>query len=280
MPAHFIATKKGPIEPNLYQLMMGGLPQLDPPPQAPSDGAIAFLEVVWRKYGHHSPDHLLKVISRDEAFFKTMEVYPNGIIPLEMIAKEYRTGVEAGKIEMPKKYTQTGKVMTDWSIQKEGDPTRVINASDATPQKRQLTVAEELALEIARGGTAGKAEIVDLRQQSGFQGITAKDISTDSGYRASDKSTVVSELAAELAAKNAGQPRMSIEDAANAEEAAMRILASLGGLAVGPDHAQAQVPQKSTHRWAPEKAPADARILRSSAKLNSAPGGGLPWRKS
>lgn len=282
MPASFVATKKGPIEPNLYQVLVSGIPDLDPPPQAPNDEAIAFLEVVWRKYGHHSSDHLLKVISRDEAFFKTMEIYPGGVIPLSMMTKEYLTGAEAGKIDMPKRYTQTGKVMTDWSITKDGDPGKVINGRDETQKKRTLTVAEQLALDIAKGGVAEKAQFLEAhKKDKGFEGMSAQDMKTvknRSGRSNVDPSTVVGQLADELAAKH--RPITSIEDAADAEDVAMRILTALGGAGSVEDTDPIHTPQtRSTERWKPEQAPQGARILRSSSKVNSAPGGGLPWRK-
>ena len=275
MPAQFVATKKGPIEPNLYQIMVDGLPKLDPPPKAPSDDAIAFMEVVWRKYGHHRADHLLKVISRDEAFFRTMQAYPGGVIPLEMITKEYLSGVESGKIEMPKRYTQKGKVMTSWSIDKTADPRKVINGPEQQVPKRERTVAEELALEIARGGVAEKAKFLDLNTQNqGFQAISAHFNQPSESRPVPDRSTKVSQLADELIAKN--KPIVTIEDEANAEEVALRILSAIGD--TGDARGKAPV-KMATGRWKPNQAPKNARVLRSSGDVNSAPNGGLPWRK-
>lgn len=265
MPAHFMATREGPIEPNLYQFMSNGMPTLDPPPQAPPEEIQRFLEVIWRKYGHHSADHLLRLIGRDEGFFTLLENAPRGLIPQKVLTRDFRHGPERGRIEQPKQYTQTGKVMTDWAITKRGDEKKVINPALPEPE-RARTAAEDLAISlIANSQKTDTAKFVDLNETGG------KAPSFDAGPAVQER-TAIAALADDIAKKEGGKPKISIEDAADAEALALRILGDMEQNASPP-------PQpKKTAAWRPKKADRSLRVLRSTGGKSSAPSGGLPWR--
>ncbi|MBM3555084.1 MAG: hypothetical protein FJX47_05970 [Alphaproteobacteria bacterium] len=111
MPATFLATKYGPIEPTIYHLLEAG-----PPPvtgRRPKREIEDFLEVLLRKYGHHSPEYLEREIRRDGAFVTVLDAYPNGEIPVSLMAKAYSQNPQVRRIEVPK-LSQDGRKVSSW----------------------------------------------------------------------------------------------------------------------------------------------------------------------
>ena len=111
MPATFLATKYGPLEPTMYHLLEAG-----PPPvtgRRPKPEVEDFLEVIVRKYGHHSAEYLEREIRRDGAFVLVMEKDPNGEIPIGLLARAYSENPDMRKIEVPK-LSQAGKKVSAW----------------------------------------------------------------------------------------------------------------------------------------------------------------------
>ncbi len=110
MPATFLATKYGPLEPTMYHLLEAG-----PPPvtgRRPKPEIEDFLEVVLRKYGHHSAEFLEREIRKDGVFDVVFDNYPNGEIPVSMLAKAYASP-NVRRVEVPKVST-TGKKVSAW----------------------------------------------------------------------------------------------------------------------------------------------------------------------
>lgn len=125
VPATFLATDRGPIEPNIYQLYEHGAPTVGA--RRPGEELENFLEVIWRKYGHHNPDHLLRVISRDSAFYDTLQRFPSGEITIDAMATEYQKNTEGKRVEI-NNYSQDGKMLKNWKP-RQVDKSQVINKS-------------------------------------------------------------------------------------------------------------------------------------------------------
>jgi uncharacterized phage-associated protein len=67
MPALFVADELGPIEPNLQRLLSDGRPD-DLPVEKPSGPVAAFLEDVWRRFGHMPADRLNALVAKNAAY--------------------------------------------------------------------------------------------------------------------------------------------------------------------------------------------------------------------
>lgn len=61
IPAIFVATQNGPVEPNTYKLYAAGRPVLTKSP-LPRDVAV-FLDRIWRRFGAYSAGYLTKMLS-------------------------------------------------------------------------------------------------------------------------------------------------------------------------------------------------------------------------
>ena len=129
MPATFLATKLGPVEPNIYHLFEGGTPRArmaDPAPEVEQ-----FLMAVWDRYGKRSADELLVAIRTDGAFTLALKRGHDNEIPHELLAAGY--GGERGGSQRirpaakpdaePGYWTQTGKRATKW-IPRQGKAAR------------------------------------------------------------------------------------------------------------------------------------------------------------
>jgi len=57
MPGEFVADEVGPIEPNIYAAFSQGRPRVDLGGKLPYK-VETFLDGVWRRFGHHSVEHL------------------------------------------------------------------------------------------------------------------------------------------------------------------------------------------------------------------------------
>ena len=71
MPATFIVTEYGPLEPTIYHVFESGPPQLKA--LAPSAGVEAFLLIIWQRFGGHTADELLEIIKSDGVYNTTLE---------------------------------------------------------------------------------------------------------------------------------------------------------------------------------------------------------------
>lgn len=89
MPSMFIASRLGPIDPNLYDILesTGSLP---PVPADIEPRAEACLGLVWRRYGQSSLDELDAFVGDDGVFLRVRDTAPGAVIPLEMLSDTYR----------------------------------------------------------------------------------------------------------------------------------------------------------------------------------------------
>lgn len=87
MPATFVATADGPIEPTLYRAMERGRPLIDVHPL--DEQAVHILDSVWRQFGAHSIDHLNKLVRRHPPYLDAFERAPMSEIPFESMIRFY-----------------------------------------------------------------------------------------------------------------------------------------------------------------------------------------------
>lgn len=67
MPAVFVADELGPVEPNVFKVFSKGRPDVDPDLFMPLE-VEDFLSAVWRRFGHHSAEHLTRLAKRTTAY--------------------------------------------------------------------------------------------------------------------------------------------------------------------------------------------------------------------
>lgn len=60
MPGEFVADEMGPLEPNIYKAFSHGRPRIDLDGKLPYK-VETFLDGVWRRFGHHSVEHLNRI---------------------------------------------------------------------------------------------------------------------------------------------------------------------------------------------------------------------------
>lgn len=81
MPAHFVADELGPVEPNIYKAFSKGRPNLDVDlfllPEIEE-----FLLSIWRRFGHHSVDHLTRIVKKSVAYRQAFKRASRSEIPL------------------------------------------------------------------------------------------------------------------------------------------------------------------------------------------------------
>ncbi len=66
MPATFLATELGPLEPTVYHVFDGQPPKLKA--SAVKTEVVLFLDGLWSRYGQQSADDLLDLVKRDLAY--------------------------------------------------------------------------------------------------------------------------------------------------------------------------------------------------------------------
>jgi uncharacterized phage-associated protein len=118
MPATFLATEGGPMEPNIFQLFELGTPAnaVADPPASIED----FLMGLWEKYRTKAPDALLDIIRGDAAFALAFKQGPLSEITVDMMTAAYGGGTGQEVKSMPKAdadrvyWTNSGKAATKW----------------------------------------------------------------------------------------------------------------------------------------------------------------------
>ncbi len=95
MPATFLATDAGPIEPDLFIAMEHGVSLDDP--VSPADHVEEVLLAVWQSYADSSPEELEQVISEDTAIKSAKKKGRNSEILIDDMAGAYPGGVSAFK---------------------------------------------------------------------------------------------------------------------------------------------------------------------------------------
>ncbi len=87
MPATFVAMTIGPQEPTIYRAYELGrpeLPELSPPPEIET-----FLDRLWGRFGHHSTDHLNKLVRAHRVYAEALEAGEGEEILFEKIARYF-----------------------------------------------------------------------------------------------------------------------------------------------------------------------------------------------
>ena len=124
MPAIFVADPMGPMEPNVYQVLENGRPDigLHPAPEK----AIHFVESVWRQFGHHTVEHLSDVIKNQPPYVEAFKQAPGTVITHDSMVAYFknvksRTQPKAEEGERPRVMrSQSGKPVntTSWTPRK------------------------------------------------------------------------------------------------------------------------------------------------------------------
>jgi uncharacterized phage-associated protein len=126
-PGQFVAEEMGPIEPNVYAAFSKGRPDIDVDLFLPHD-VEAFLDSVWRRFGHHSVDRLNETTTQNAAYKAAMAKGRRSEITIAMMRKAFVRGDAAPGVDQvvkPKVYlTQHGKPVTvqSWKPEKSVDP--------------------------------------------------------------------------------------------------------------------------------------------------------------
>ena len=89
MPATFIATDEGPVEPTVFRAFTRGRPVLDLQPIEEVPRHI--LDSVWRQFGAHSAEHLNKLIRRHPPYADAYAASPGAEILFEAMIDFYGT---------------------------------------------------------------------------------------------------------------------------------------------------------------------------------------------
>ncbi|MSP21032.1 MAG: hypothetical protein EXQ93_05850 [Alphaproteobacteria bacterium] len=87
MPAVFLATELGPLEPNVYYLFQQGPPKLVYPD--PSPLVEEFLMGLWDRYGTRPAEDLLTTIAADGSYALALKGGRNTEINLEILQAGY-----------------------------------------------------------------------------------------------------------------------------------------------------------------------------------------------
>jgi uncharacterized phage-associated protein len=88
MPATFVATEHGPVEPTVFHAFENGAPDLRV--RVPAANAEGFLMNLWQQFGEHEAAELLSVIRSDGVFSATLEAEGrNAEISLEAMVNAY-----------------------------------------------------------------------------------------------------------------------------------------------------------------------------------------------
>ena len=125
IPSVFLATERGPVEPNSYRLYSSERPVL--PARRMNKVTSSFLQTIWARFGAYSPDYIYRLISTHLPYVEAFVAGEKSEISLSSMA-EYYAG-RAEKDERLKKAefgttrilrSQTGKAVAvkKWIPQK------------------------------------------------------------------------------------------------------------------------------------------------------------------
>ena len=122
MPATFIATGRGPLEPTIYHIFESGRPSVEC--TWPTGRAEVFLHEIWDRYGEKPLEDVRRSIEGDAAYTKALRGGRNSEIMVRAMTLAYggtlpAKGKEPAKMvdgEQPDKpyYTQSGKRAVKW----------------------------------------------------------------------------------------------------------------------------------------------------------------------
>ncbi len=108
MPATFVADQTGPMEPTVFHIFEDSRPPIAAGKLVPE--AENFLRRIWRKYGHHSPDYLNRMLQNNEVYRRHYRKEPGTVIPFEAIKRHFTQKPDPdGMVK-----TQDGRVLKKW----------------------------------------------------------------------------------------------------------------------------------------------------------------------
>ena len=110
MPAIFVAHEMGPIEPNIYRVFESGRPSM---PSTPPPAVVEnFLELMWRRFSHHTTEHLTSIIKSHDVYKIAFERGAGEEIAFEAIIEFFA----AKDRKEPPKSVQTadGRTVQKW----------------------------------------------------------------------------------------------------------------------------------------------------------------------
>ena len=130
MPATFVASADGPLEPNIYKAFENDRPFLNIKPL--KDEALEVCDSVWRRFGHHSVEKLNKALKSHPPYEAAFNEGPKSEITFDAILAFYGDAFGDGEVRpsdapavenvlRPKVMrSQDGKPVsvTKWSVKK------------------------------------------------------------------------------------------------------------------------------------------------------------------
>jgi uncharacterized phage-associated protein len=115
VPAIFIAEEAGPLEPSVNRAWTRGRPTFD------GDGPLteevkAFVDSVWRRFGHHSAEYLAKMCTRTPAYQAALRRGSRAEISLEHMMDDFTRAHDTPDVKSVVKpkvvRSQTGKAVS------------------------------------------------------------------------------------------------------------------------------------------------------------------------
>ena len=165
MPATFLATQVGPVEPNIHQLLEGGrfAIEANDPPRAVED----YLIEIWTRFGKKTVRQLENLVERDGAWRGVLRKGALLEIPIELLYRAYGGGADAVPLDKrsgagqnrnkeQEYWTLTGKKAEKWVPGLSNGPPRQakVNSERKAAQGagvRRILSAEEAAQRSKRG---------------------------------------------------------------------------------------------------------------------------------
>ena len=98
VPAIFVADEVGPIEPSVFRAWVQGRPKFEGK-NIISDDAAAFADSVWRRFGHHSADHLAKLCRKSPAYLAALDKGKRAEIDLKQMVASFSNAENAPAVD-------------------------------------------------------------------------------------------------------------------------------------------------------------------------------------
>ncbi|MHA1598093.1 MAG: type II toxin-antitoxin system antitoxin SocA domain-containing protein [Alphaproteobacteria bacterium] len=112
MPAVFVAEEMGPVEPNVYKAFHKGRPNIDAELFLDED-VENFLDNLWRRFGHHSPDRLTRMCKETLAYKQAVKKGSRTEIPLRAMQLSFARAEDTPSLQQVLKpklmRSQTGR---------------------------------------------------------------------------------------------------------------------------------------------------------------------------
>lgn len=159
MPATFLATEVGPVEPNVHQLFEGGrlVVEVTAPPRVVEE----YLTEIWSRYGRKSVQQLQGLVERDGAWRGVLRKGQLLEIPVELLYRAYGGGADAVPLDQRSSARQNrNKEQEYWTLSGKRAEKWVPGASSppaARPARKVKSVAPSHAAGIRRIVSADEA---------------------------------------------------------------------------------------------------------------------------